>query len=106
MGQESHPTDKWSHPYVMVATCTAVPLATPPEVMIAVKLPVLTGFVENVTVSDVAEALVTVPTAPLLKTTVLLASTALKPNPVMTTVDAVRARLVVLEVTTGRTFAT
>lgn len=84
----------------------AVPLATPPEVMIAVKLPVLTGFVENVTVSDVAEALVTVPTAPLLKTTVLLASTVLKPNPVMTTVDAVRARLVVLEVTTGRTFAT
>ena len=71
----------------------------------AVKLPTLTGLVEKVTVSDVAVAAVTVPTAPLLKTMVLLASTELKPKPDITILLAVRARLVVFTVTTGVTVA-
>lgn len=71
----------------------------------AVKLPLLTGLVENRTVSEVAEALVTVPMAPLLKTTVLFAGTALKPKPVSTMLVAVRDKLAVEAVTTGTTFA-
>ena len=57
-------------------------------------------------VSVVAVAAVTVPTAPLLKTTRLLAATVEKPNPVIVIVVAVIARLAVLTVTTGMTFAT
>ncbi len=38
----------------------------------AVRLPAVVGLVENVTVSAVAVAAVTVPTAPSLKVTVLL----------------------------------
>ena len=38
----------------------------------AVRLPAVVGLVENVTVSEVAVAVVTVPAAPSLKTTVLL----------------------------------
>ncbi len=72
----------------------------------AVKLPVLTGFVENVTVNEVAVALVTVPIAPLLNTTVLLANTVLKPKPLMTIREAVLDRFAVLAVTTGVTLAT
>ena len=90
----------------MVATCTAAPLLTPLDVITAVKLPTLTGLVEKVTVIVVAVAVVTVPTAPLLKTTVLLAGTVLKPNPVITRLFAVRARFVVFAVTTGVTVAT
>lgn len=40
-------------------------------VTIAVKLPAVVGDVDKVTVNDVAVAAVTVPTAPLLKVTVL-----------------------------------
>ena len=57
---------------VTVATCTAAPLLTPSVVTTAVRLPAVVGLVENVTVSEVAVAAVTVPTAPSLKTTVLL----------------------------------
>ena len=53
-----------------LATSIAVPLNTPLEATIAVRLPAL-GLVVNETVSDVAVAAVTVPTAPLLKVTVL-----------------------------------
>ncbi len=57
-------------------------------------------------VSDVAVAAVTIPMAPLLKTTLLLAATVEKPKPVIVIVVAVIARLAVLVVTTGMTFAT
>lgn len=56
---------------VTVATWIAFPLALLFVVTIAVKLPGPVGLVENVTVRVVAVAAVTVPTAPLLKTTVL-----------------------------------
>ena len=90
----------------MFATCTAVPLLTAFDVITAVRLPTLTGLVEKVTVSAVAVAAVTVPTAPLLKTMVLLPATGLNPKPLITIVVAVRARLVVLDVMTGLTVAT
>ncbi len=85
---------------VTVATCTAVPLLTLSEVTMAVKLPA-DGLVENVTVSDVEVADDTVPTAPELKTTVLFAAVVLKPVPVIVTVLALEARLVVTRVTVG-----
>jgi len=72
----------------------------------AVKLPAEVGFFENVTVSEVVVAAVTVPTAPLLKATVLFAAVALKPVPVMVTVDAFAARLLVELVTVGVRVAT
>ncbi len=89
-----------------MATWTAVPLLTLLLVMIAVNEPTFTGLVEKVTTRLVAVAEVTVPTAPLLKTTVLLAAVVLNPEPVIVIVLAVRARFVVLAVTTGRTVAT
>ena len=62
-----------------VATCTAGPLPMLLDVTTAVRLPALVGLVEKVTVSAVAVAAVTVPTAPLLKTTLLLAAVKSKP---------------------------
>ena len=88
-----------------VAICTAVPLLNELTVTTAVRLPAL-GRVPNVTVKRVAVAVVTVPTAPLLNTTVLLAAVVLKPKPLMVTVLAVSARAVVAAVTTGPTVAT
>lgn len=88
------------------ATCTAEPLLTLLEVTTAVKLPSAAGLVLNVTVSDVVVADVTVPTALLLNTTVLLAELALKPKPRMITVLAVIEAVLVLLVTTGITVAT
>jgi hypothetical protein len=64
-------------------------------------LPVALGRVEKVTVNWVAVALVTVPTAPLLKVTVLLAAVVSNPEPAMVRVGALIARLVVLRVTVG-----
>ena len=72
----------------------------------AVRLPTAAGFVENVTVSAVGVAAVTVPTAPLLKATVLWAAVGSKPKPSMVTVVALAARLAVLLVTTGVIVAT
>src|SRR5881397_2722114 len=72
----------------------------------AVKLPAVAGLVENVTVSEVAVAAVTVPAAPSLKTTVLLAAVVSKPVPVMVSVEALAAKLAVLLVTAGATVAT
>ena len=64
------------------------------------------GFVLKLTVSDVVVAAVTVPTAPLLKTTVLLAAAVSKPNPLMESVVSSASRLAVLLVTTGTTVET
>jgi hypothetical protein len=69
------------------ATCTGLPLLAPSVVTTAVRMPAV-GCVENVTVSDVAEAEVTVPTAPLLKTTVLLLAVVSNPEPMMAIVLA------------------
>jgi hypothetical protein len=87
------------------ATWIGAPLLTPSVVTTAVKLPAV-GFVEKVTVSEVAVEAVTVPTAPLLKTTVLLPGVVLKPAPVMVTVAAVEDNEDVTRVTDGVTVAT
>lgn len=59
------------------------------------------GFVENVTVSDVAVAAVTVPIAPLLKVTTFSSGVVLKLVPAMVIVAAFAARFAVLAVTVG-----
>src|SRR5262245_4627348 len=89
-----------------VATWTATPLDNPLLVTIAVRLPAIVGLVEKVTVSVVAVAAVTVPIAPRLKTTPLLAATASKPKPLMVMVVAVKDKLAALGVTTGTTVRT
>lgn len=63
-------------------------------------------MVENVTVNVVAVELLTVPTAPLLNTTVLFAAVVLKPVPVIVTVLELDARFVVTRVTVGLIVAT
>jgi len=74
----------------------------PPKVVTtAVMLPVLVGSVEKVTVNWVAVELVTVPTAPLGKVTVLLAGVVENPVPAMVRVVALIARLLELNVTVG-----
>ena len=78
----------------------------PLEVTTAVKLPAALGFLENVTVKDVAVAAVTVPMAPLLKSTTLFAGVGSKPKPVIVTVLPLEERFVVVLVTTGVTVAT
>lgn len=72
----------------------------------AVKLPAVVGLVENVTVNDVAVAVVTVPTAPLLNTTVFWDAVVLKARPLIVTVLAFAARPEELAVTDGTTEAT
>lgn len=72
----------------------------------AVSVPAAVGFVVKVTVRDVAEADVTVPTAPLLNVTTLLLATGSKPRPLMVTEVASAAICVVADVTTGTTVAT
>lgn len=72
----------------------------------AVRLPAAAGFVDNVTVRDVAVAAVTVPTAPLLNTTEFCDAVVLKARPVIVTVLAFAARPEVLAVTDGTTEAT
>ena len=89
-----------------VAICTAEPLATLLTVTIAVRFPTDVGLVVRVTVSDVAVAAATVPTAPLLNTTVFKLAVALKPAPAMTIVAALIGKPAVLLVTTGMTVAT
>ena len=71
----------------------------------AVKFPAL-GLVEKVTVKVVAVEAVTVPIAPLLKTTVLLPTVVLNPNPRIVIVVAVEVMAAVLIVTVGITEAT
>lgn len=88
-----------------VATCTAVPMLIPFTLTVAVRLPAV-GLVENVTVSALAVAAVTVPTAPLLKITVLLAAVMSKPYPLMVSVVSSAARLAELLVRPPVTVAT
>lgn len=64
------------------------------------------GLVLKVTVREVVVAAVTVPTAPLLKTTVLLAAAVSNPNPLIVRVVSSASRLEVLLVTTGTTVET
>ena len=85
---------------------TADPLPTPLLVTTAVNGPAVNGLVEKVTVSDVLVPLSTVPTAPLLKTTVLLPGVVANPNPSITTVLTFAAISTVLKVITGVTVAT
>lgn len=91
---------------VTFATCKAAPLLMLLVVTTAVKLPADVGLTENVTVKAVAVALVTAPTAPLLKTTVLFALVVSNPNPLMTTVAPSAAKSVTLLVIAGVTVAT
>jgi hypothetical protein len=72
----------------------------------AVRDPAVAGFVEKVTVMDVALAEETSPTAPLFRVTVLFTAVASKPNPLITSVDPLALKLAVLLVTTGITVAT
>jgi hypothetical protein len=89
-----------------VATWVVDPLLSLLVVTTAVRFPAVVGFVEKVTVSAVLVAVVTVPTAPLLRTTVLFAAVVLKPKPLIVNVAALAARFVVLLVITGITVAT
>lgn len=92
---------------VTVATCTAAPeLVTLFVVTIAVSAPAVLGGVVKVTVSCVAVAAETLPTARPLKSTVLLPGVVLKPKPSMVIVPALAARSAVLLVITGTTVAT
>lgn len=75
-------------------------------VTIAVKLPAAVGPAVNVTVKLVVDAVDTVPVAPLLSATVLLAAVGSKPKPLMTTVAESASSAAVLDVTTGVTVAT
>ena len=81
-------------------------LAFPLVVTMAVKLPTPTGLVVNETVREVAVAESTVPTAPLLNTTVLFEFVVLNPNPRMTIEPELAPSDSVLNVTAGITFAT
>ena len=83
-----------------VATCTGVPLTTPFDATIAVNTPAL-GLALSVIVREVAVDELTVPTAPLLKITVLWLGVVLKPVPAIVTVVALAARLVSLNETVG-----
>lgn len=89
-----------------VATWTAAPLEMVLVLTTAVSEPADVGLVDNVTVIEVAVAVVTAPTAPLLKVTRLLPGVASNPKPAMTTVAASAARFATALVTTGRTEAT
>src|SRR5262249_59553819 len=76
-----------------VATWASL-LAPPSVVTVAFKAPTPMGGVENVTVSSVSVAAVTVPAAPsVVNTTELFSATGSKSVPVMITVGALMARL-------------
>ena len=83
-----------------VATWTAVPLLAPLVVTTAVRLPAVLRVVKLI-VNAVDVALETVPTAPLLKVTVLLAAVVANPVPAMIREVEPSARLAALGVTVG-----
>src|SRR5262249_2061806 len=91
---------------VTLATRTGAPLLTPFVVTTAFRFPAVLGIVENVTVSDVALAAVTDPTAPSSNVTVLFAAAGSKPTPWIETVVALAGNPVELLVTPGVTAAT
>ena len=74
-------------------------------VTITVRLPAVAGRVENVTVSDVLVADVTVPTALLFITTVFRDAMGSNPKPLIVRVLELAARADVLLVMTGLTVA-
>ena len=82
------------------------PLTTPLVVTTAVIDPAAVGLVVRDTVNRCAVALVTVPTDPLTKATVLLPAVASKPVPLILSVAALAARFAKLAVTMGTTVAT
>lgn len=85
----------------MFAISIAAPLDREFDTTTAVSEPAAVGFVVKVTVNDVAEAEVTVPSAPLFRVTMLLAATESNPRPSIVTVVAFAATVVVLLVMTG-----
>lgn len=89
-----------------VATWTAEPLLTPLVVVTAVRLPPARGLVVSVTVSEVAVAAETTPTALLLKTIVLREAVVSNPKPLIVIKDALAAKLDVFVVGKGVTVAT
>lgn len=72
----------------------------------AVKLPTVVGLTDKVTVNWLELAVVTVPTAPLLKATVFCDAVVSKPTPLITTVPELMASTDELDVTAGLTVAT
>jgi hypothetical protein len=86
-----------------VATCFGLPLEPPMFVVtVAFRGPVLEGGVSMLTVSDVAVATVTEPTAPLSNVTVFADGTpGTKPVPLMVIRDASCEKVAVLAVTVG-----
>lgn len=85
-------------PAITVATWVGPELPTPETLTVALSAPREVALVENVTVSNVEVALVTVPTAPLLKVTVLLPAVVEKPVPAMSRVVELCTKLAVLDV--------
>lgn len=89
------------------AIATSEPLLIEFVLTDALRMPASVGLVPNVTVSDVAEADVTVPVAPSSSVTTLCAATGSKPNPLMITVLALAAiKPVEFAVIAGITVAT
>lgn len=84
---------------VTVATWTAEPLDKLLVVTIAVRVPAVVGLVVNVTIKEVADAVVTVPTASPFNTTVLLPTVVSKPKPLIVSVVASADKLEVALVT-------
>ena len=72
----------------------------------ALRAPAAVGGVVRFTVSDLAVAAVTVPTAPFVSVTVLFAAVGSNPNPLIVSVVASAAKLTELLVMTGVTVAT
>ena len=89
-----------------MATCTGSPLLELSVVTTALSVPEVVGLGASVTVSAVAVAAVTVPTAPSLKVTVSLPCVVSKPKPLIVMLPALAARPAVLLVTTGVTVPT
>ncbi len=73
------------------AIATRLPLLNELVLTDALNTPATVGLVEKFTVSEVPDALATVPTAPLSNVTRLLAAVGSKPKPLITTEDALAA---------------
>lgn len=87
-----------------VATCVAVLLA-PFVTTVAFNGPAVVGGVVSVTVKRVAVAAETVPTAPLLKVTVLFEAVVSNPSPSIRSVVSLAGMLAGLLITSGTTVA-
>jgi hypothetical protein len=78
-----------------------LPEVMPLETTLALSVPSAKGKMLKVTVNAVEVAVVTVPTAPLLNVTTLLAAVLENPVPFITMVGALIAKLAVLAVIVG-----